>query len=70
MVKKTEKNPEKRGPGRPPSGGPTPMRSIRVADELWQQIGQAAELSGQKVGPWIVKVLQRASARRIAKGRK
>ncbi len=45
------------------------MRSIRVADELWEKIGQAAELSGQKVGPWIVKVLQRASARRIRKGK-
>ena len=57
---------EKRGRGRPATGQ-TPKRYFRADDELWAQIGSAAELSGETASEYIRRVLGRDAKRVIQK---
>lgn len=59
-------NEQERKRGRPATGT-TPKRYFRADDELWSQIGTAAELSGETVSEYLRRVLSADSARVIKK---
>ncbi len=51
MAKKLEKSSGTSKRGRPPAGGPTKMRSIRVPDDEWDAWSKAA--GDGSLGQWI-----------------
>lgn len=44
-----EEAPAPKRRGRPPSGGTTPKRSLRIPDELWDELTAAAKAEGVDV---------------------
>lgn len=57
---------KKRGRGRPATGT-TPKRYIRASDELWQQVNEAAEISGESTSEYVRRVIEQDSQRVIKK---
>lgn len=51
--------------GRPPAGGPTPLRNIRIPDDLWTA---AKAVAGQR-GETLTDVIQAALRRYVAEHR-
>lgn len=56
MPKKTPA--KKKRPGRPATGK-TPIRSIRVPDEMWERWKATAEKAGKGVTAWIIERCER-----------
>lgn len=62
MAKDSEE--EKRPVGRPPQGGPTPPRSIRVSDEDWATLQDAARRAGKSFSEWALDILLKKAKKR------
>jgi hypothetical protein len=49
--------------GRPPTGGPTPLRNVRIADPLWNAAKEITEKRGETLTGVIEDALKRYVAR-------
>ena len=58
-------NKPKRKRGRPYAGGPTPVRKMRIKDEDWAVLQQAAELQGLTVSEFCRTAVLKAARQAI-----
>lgn len=55
---------QKRPVGRPPQGGPTPQRSLRIGDSEWAELLAAAKRAGKSFTEWALDILLRAARKK------